>query len=45
MSEATGTGFTAIVMMLLASSQVNALKLARAKRRKSVVVAIAVVGL
>ena len=42
---ATGAGSTEILMILLASSHVCALKLARAKRRKSVDVASAEVGL
>ena len=42
---ATGAGLTEIEMILLSSSQLNPLKLALAKRRKSVEVANAVVGL
>ena len=42
---ATGAGLTEIEIILLSSSQLNPLKLALAKRRKSVEVAKAVVGL
>ena len=42
---ATGAGLTEIEIILLSSSQLSPLKLALAKRRKSVEVAKAVVGL